>query len=175
MFLALNNQKLLVRDIQNFSKENPVRHKKPERSFFSLLKSVAKSLMQIVTVSFQLKLALKLINTSMKNDYKKFSVASDREKEDILIKWEGLGITLNKHSGDLPATGSSIFTKGIVRKSNEIVNTVNDFIDNLKGELYPNINQPLSQEYLQRLSKKFGHLPKEMLEDLISDEQMETI
>jgi hypothetical protein len=177
MLYSLNNQRLLARDIKNFSKGNAVRHKKKESKISNSLKSIAKSLKnivkslaRIVTVNLQLKAAIKIVNKSIKIDYRQFTATGEREKEDILIKWEGLGRTLNKHAAALPPVGSSIFTKGVARKSNEVIDTVNNFIDNLKDELYPNLNKPLSQDQMRVLAKKFEHLPKEMLEDLVSED-----
>ncbi|WP_183575138.1 hypothetical protein HDF18_14360 [Mucilaginibacter sp. X5P1] len=174
MSYALNSPKLLVRDIENFSKENSIAQNSNENKFIFILKLIGNTIAKIIHMNIQLNQSLKILRVSIKNDYQKFSHSEHREKEDILIKWERLSHKLNDRAKKIPSK-SSVFTKGIRDKSLYIVAVTNQFVGDMHSDLYPNMATPLSQEYLKELEKRFSHLPNDVLNDLRSEEYSECL
>lgn len=174
MSYALYSPKLLVRDIENFSKENSNALITKENKLISILKRIANTIAKLIQVNIQLKQASKVLRAGIKRDYNIFMQSEHREKEDMLIKWERLARTLKEHSTKMPPK-STFLSRGIVNKSVYIVETVNHFVDDLRNVLYPNADTPLSQEYLKELSEKFKHLPQDVLDDITSQEYSECV
>lgn len=163
------SRRLLV-DIQNVSNGGDSSNRK-QNKFLKALSLFGELVSNMGEAQSKLNHAVSLLKSSIENDYKAFSTSKEREKEDILIKWEDLSRTLR--SRPLPPVQNlfdAFLTRRIRRKVDFIISSSERFVEKLKGELYPNLNRPLSQDQLKELAKKFEHLPKEMLEDLVSDD-----
>lgn len=175
MILALNNHRLLVMEIEEFSegKDNVVNNvncndgsQKPTflKSLWELLKSIGK----IAQLNNSLRVAHKKVVYSIKKDSKLLTTLTDiRDKEDVYIKWERLSRQLNKHKSKRPER-TTFLTKGVATKSFKIIDLVNNFVENLKAELYPP-KKPLSLAQQKKYVEKFKHLPQDVLEDLAAD------
>lgn len=173
MLATLNNERLLLRDIKNFSQEKSMVQN--NRNFQkTLLFKAIDLLAKIAIVNIELYRALNNLNTQIKNDYNYFLKADHETKENLLIKWEKLIRVLNAHSKNKPAN-TSFLTSGIVNKTTKIIEKVNTFSEQMKTQLYPDINKEYSQEYLKEASEKFKHLPQDVLDDLTSDEYLEYV
>jgi len=173
MLATLNNERLLLRDIKNFSQQKSMVQN--NRNFQkTLLFKAIDLLAKIAIVNIELYRALNNLNTQIKNDYNYFLKADHETKENLLIKWEKLIRVLNAHSKNKPAN-TSFLTSGIVNKTTKIIEKVNTFSEQMKTQLYPDINKEYSQEYLKEASEKFKHLPQDVLDDLTSDEYLEYV
>jgi hypothetical protein len=173
MLATLNNERLLLRDIKKFSQEKSMVQN--NRNFQkTLLFKAIDLLAKIAIVNIELYRALNNLNTQIKNDYNYFLKADHETKENLLIKWEKLIRVLNAHSKNKPAN-TSFLTSGIVNKTTKIIEKVNTFSEQMKTQLYPDINKEYSQEYLKEASEKFKHLPQDVLDDLTSDEYLEYV
>jgi len=173
MLATLNNERLLLRDIKNFSqKKSMVQNNRNFQK--TLLFKAIDLLAKIAIVNIELYRALNNLNTQIKNDYNYFLKADHETKENLLIKWEKLIRVLNAHSKNKPAN-TSFLTSGIVNKTTKIIEKVNTFSEQMKTQLYPDINKEYSQEYLKEASEKFKHLPQDVLDDLTSDEYLEYV
>lgn len=173
MLATLNNERLLLRDIKNFSQEKSMVQN--NRNFQkTLLFKTIDLLAKIAIVNIELYRALNNLNTQIKNDYNYFLKADHETKENLLIKWEKLIRVLNAHSKNKPAN-TSFLTSVIVNKTTKIIEKVNTFSEQMKTQLYPDINKEYSQEYLKEASEKFKHLPQDVLDDLTSDEYLEYV
>lgn len=177
MLLRLNSEKLLLRDIRNFSHENSHAIKnsnKSENRLSGLFLNLAKGLGKAAILNFQLSGALRDVKNKIKADHKEFKKSDFRAKEDLLIKWEKLARIIKTHSNN-NLKSTFFLIRGISTKTEKIKCEINNFIELLKSELYPNTNNALSQDHLTNLAEKFKHLPQDVLEDLTSNEYTECI
>lgn len=173
MLTTYNNEQLFLRDIKRNLPQGDTHAKNNEKTLGKLLVSLGETLLKVAIVNIQLRRALNLVGMQIKSDYHVFLKSDHHGKEDILIKWEKLGTVLNSHM--TTRQDSSFLSIGMVRKTTKIVGIVSDFIKKLETELYPASNQNYSQEYLKKLSKKFEHFPKDVMDDLTSEQNLECV
>jgi hypothetical protein len=173
MLATLNNEQLFLREIKRNLSQEDTHAKNNEKSFWKLLLGFGKSLVKVAMVNIELRKALNSIISQTNKDYDTFLKSDHTAKEDMLIKWEKLGRALNTHMKTKPKSG--FLSRGIVKKTTKILDMVNDFSKKLDSELYPAANQKFSQEYLEKLSKNFEHLPKDIMDDLTSEQQLECV
>ena len=174
MLYVLNRPKLLIRDIEKFSKDetNVIKQNKKLASLKKISKfvffGIPQVFIKILLLNLHLWLAIKKINGKFRNDYKEFLITDYRSKEDILIKWEQLSRTLHAHATN-ELEKASFISKGITDKSFRIIENVNSFIAQLKSALYPSVKKQRSRAEQEKHSAKFLHLPQDVLEDLATD------